>query len=181
MKSISILYWTTTSDYHRAASYPRTQFTAVVNIYNGPGDGALPNAEYSHAIGTLNRFNNVRTVGYVSTTWCERELSTVLDDIAAYSFWGDYHDDLAMDGIFVDETPTQFSANSISYLQTIAKAVHESDGLRKSFIGVWSFHFGIIGVRSPRKYPPHKSLLQDCLHISGNVVSNATRTKAGFL
>ena len=120
---------------HRAASYPQVQFTAIVNIHNGPGEGALPNAEYSHAIETLNSFNNVRTVGYVATTWCTRELSSVLDEIAAYSFWGEYHDPLAMHGIFVDETPTQYSQDTLSYLRTITEAVHESDGLKEGFIG----------------------------------------------
>jgi hypothetical protein len=52
------------SDYYRAASYPQMQFTAIINIHDGPGDGALPNSEYSHAIETLSSFNNVRTVGY---------------------------------------------------------------------------------------------------------------------
>jgi hypothetical protein len=62
-------------------------------------------------------------------------LSTVLDEIAAFSFWGEYSDDLAMDGIFFDETITKYSADSSSYLQSIAQAVHESDGLKESFVG----------------------------------------------
>lgn len=61
------------------------QFTAIVNVYNGPGDGALPNEEYSDAITLLNSLNNVRTIGYVATTWCARDLGTVLEEIAAYS------------------------------------------------------------------------------------------------
>jgi hypothetical protein len=111
------------------------QFTAIINVHDGPGDGALPNPEYSHAITTLNGFNNVRTVGYVATTWCERTLSSVLDDIAAYSFWGEYQNSLAIDGIFVDETPTQYTQDSDSYLQTIAQTVRESDGLKEGYIG----------------------------------------------
>jgi hypothetical protein len=118
------------------------EFTAILNVYNGPGDGALPNPDYSQAIETLNSLHNVRTVGYVATTWCARNLSSVLDDIAAYSFWGEYQDSLAMDGIFVDETPTQYSPDSISYLQAIAQAIHESDGLKDRYIGKGTFFFG---------------------------------------
>jgi hypothetical protein len=120
------------------------QFTAVVNIQSGPGEGALPNAEYTQAIGTLNQYTNVRTIGYVSTTWCERNLSSVLEDVSAYSFWGEYDSRLALDGIFVDETPTKFSPDYVSYLQTIAQAVHGSRGLMDSYIGrLHLFHFGI--------------------------------------
>jgi hypothetical protein len=90
------------SDFRRASSYPLVQFTAIVNVHNGPGEGALPNAEYSTAIETLNALSNDRTIGYVSTTWCTRNLSSVLDDIAAYSFWGEYDSSLAMNGMFVD-------------------------------------------------------------------------------
>jgi len=115
------------------------QFTAVINVHDGPGYGALPDPEYSHAITTLNGFNNVRTVGYVATTWCERDLSSALDDVAAYSFWGEYQDSLAIDGIFVDETPTQYSPAFDSYLQTIAQAVHASDGLKEGYIGRSTF------------------------------------------
>jgi hypothetical protein len=130
------------SDRDRASSFPQVGFTAIVNVHNGPGDGALPNSEYSHAIETLNSLQNVRTIGYVATTWCARNLSSVLDDIAAYSFWGEYQDSLAMHGIFVDETPTQYSPDSVSYLQTIAQAIHESDGLKEGYIGKTTFLFG---------------------------------------
>lgn len=106
----------------------------------------MPNPEYAYAIETLNSFDNVRTVGYVATTWCTRDLTSVLDDIAAYSFWGEYRDSLAMDGIFVDETPTQYSLDTITYLETIAEAIHESDGLKEGYIGRLTFHLGIGGL-----------------------------------
>ncbi|KAH7086574.1 Spherulation-specific family 4 [Paraphoma chrysanthemicola] len=124
--------WDTVFD--MAASYPQMQFTAVVNVNSGPGEGALPMAEYSHAIHMLNSFANVRTVGYIATTWCARNLTSVLDDVAAYSFWGEYDEAVAIDGIFIDETPTQYSPDNHSYLQAIAKAVHESDGLKEGYI-----------------------------------------------
>jgi hypothetical protein len=143
----------------RAASYPRVQFTAIVNVHSGPGEGALPNAEYSHAIETLNSFANIRTVGYVATTWCTRNLSLDLDEVAAYSFWGEYDESIAIDGILVDETPTQYTPDYASYLQTIAKAVHESDGLRDGYIGkatISSRHR--VPCRAPRKPEPYRVL-----------------------
>ncbi|KAL5117248.1 hypothetical protein ACEQ8H_004807 [Pleosporales sp. CAS-2024a] len=124
----------TKTDQNRAASYPQVQLTAIINVSDGPGDGALPNSAYAKDITTLNGFENIRTVGYVATTWCNRDLNSVLDDGVAYSFWGEYEDSLAVDGIFVDETPTQYSPDSDSYLQAIAQAIHDSDGLKKGYI-----------------------------------------------
>lgn len=95
----------------------------------------MPTSAYWDAIGTLNSFQNVRTIGYVATTWCERNLSAVLDEVAAYSFWGEYDASLAMEGIFVDETPTQYSSDYIEYLQAISQAVYDSPGLNGNYIG----------------------------------------------
>ncbi|KAI4943560.1 hypothetical protein J4E91_009197 [Alternaria rosae] len=117
-----------------ASSFPRIHFTVVINVHNGPGEGALPNAEYTAAIEALNSLSNVRTIGYVATTWCTRDLSSVLDDIAAFSFWGEYDPSLALSGVFVDETPTQYSTDYAVYLDSITQAVQDSAGLKDSFI-----------------------------------------------
>lgn len=114
----------------------------------------------------------------MATTWCERDLSSVLDDIAAYSFWGEYDDDLAMHGIFVDETPTQYSADSISYLQTIARAIQDSDGLKEGFIG--RHHF----ISAPSAWRPHGSvhpsnLTTRSLACLESTVVTATRSNTG--
>ena len=138
------------SDVCRASSYPLVQFTAIVNIHNGPGEGALPNAEYSTAIETLNSLSNVRTIGYVATTWCTRNLSSVLDDIAAYSFWGEYDSSLAMNGIFVDETPTHYSPEHVSYLKAISQAIYDSMGLMDSYIGKPISH--VLALAAPWSY-----------------------------
>lgn len=137
--TLSTYYHVLNSDSLRAETYPQVQFTAVVNIQSGPGDGALPSNEYWEAIETLNSLNNVRTIGYVATTWCERNLSQVLDEIAAYSFWGEYDSSLAIDGIFVDETPTQYSSDYVEYLHSVSQAVQNSPGLDGRYIGKVAF------------------------------------------
>jgi hypothetical protein len=114
------------------------QFTAIVNVHDGPSQDPLPNAEYMSAIQALNSFDNIRTIGYVSTTWSARDLNSVLSDVAAYSYWGENYDSLAMNGIFVDETPTRYSLANATYLQTIMQAVHASPGLHDNFIGMTS-------------------------------------------
>lgn len=129
-----MLRWLT-SDRCRASSYPRVHFTAIVNPNSGPGEGALPNEDYTQAIQTLNSFANVRTVGYVATTWCMKNVSSVLDEIAVYSGWGAYDSSLAMSGIFFDETPTHYTPEYVSYLQTISQAVRDGHGLKGSYVG----------------------------------------------
>ncbi|KAF2024198.1 hypothetical protein EK21DRAFT_79208 [Setomelanomma holmii] len=121
---------------------PKDTIHYVVNVHNEPGEGVLPSAEYSHATETLNSFDNIRTVACVATMWCARNLTSVLDEIAAYSFWGDYDESIAIDGIFVDETPTQYAPDYASYLQTIAQAVYESDGIKDGYIGKATFQLG---------------------------------------
>lgn len=134
-KNFKLYLLGTDTNHRRASSYPRVQFTAVLNIHNGPGEGAVPSEEYAQGIGLLNSLNNVRTIGYVATTWCTRNLSSVLDDIAAYSFWGEYNSSLAVHGIFVDETPTKYAPDYVSYLQTISQAARNSPGLKDDYIG----------------------------------------------
>ncbi|KAI4706654.1 hypothetical protein J4E89_008721 [Alternaria sp. Ai002NY15] len=62
------------------------------------------------------------------------DLSSVLDDIAAFSFWGEYDSSLALSGVFVDETPTQYSTDYAVYLDSIAQAVQDSTGLKDDYI-----------------------------------------------
>jgi len=145
--SLLVIPGLTTCTAFRASSFPRIHFTVVVNVHNGPGEGALPNAEYTAAIEALNSLSNVRTIGYVATTWCTRDLSSVLDDIAAFSFWGEYDSSLALSGVFVDETPTQYSTDYAVYLDSIAQAVQDSTGLKGNYIGKLSPPSSVLKVR----------------------------------
>jgi hypothetical protein len=123
------------SDQYRVSTHPRVHFTAIVNPNSGPGESALPDELYLQAIKRLNAFDNVRTVGYVATTWCARDLSLVLDDIAVYSGWGGFNPSWAMNGIFFDETPTNYDQRNVTFLQTISEAVRNSHGLKDAYVG----------------------------------------------
>lgn len=123
------------ADHRRASSYPHVQFTAIVNPHNGPGEGLLPNEDYTQAIKTLNSMDNVRTIGYVATTWFSRSLNSVLDDVARYAGWGISDPSLAMSGIFFDETPTRYAPEYVSYLQILSQVVRSHGGLKDGYIG----------------------------------------------
>ncbi|KAF2793488.1 hypothetical protein K505DRAFT_385480 [Melanomma pulvis-pyrius CBS 109.77] len=132
--------------YEMASSYPRVHFTAIVNPHSGPGEGALPNDVYTQAIQTLNSLDNVRTIGYVATTWCTKNVSSVLNEIAVYTGWGASDPSLAMNGIFFDETPTHYTPEYVSYLQKISQAVHTNRGLKEGFVGKRTFLISALGV-----------------------------------
>ncbi|KAF2177703.1 hypothetical protein K469DRAFT_807023 [Zopfia rhizophila CBS 207.26] len=120
--------------YGMASSYPRVSFTAIVNPHSGPGEGSLPNENYTQAIQTLNSLENLRTIGYVATTWCTKNVSSVLDEVAVYAGWSSHDPSLAMSGIFFDETPWQHTSEYVTYLQTISQAVHGNPGLREGYV-----------------------------------------------
>jgi hypothetical protein len=93
----------------------------------GPG----PDGNYTREIPKLNAYGNVRTVGYVSTDYTKRNLSLVLQDIGTYSAWSENitAPGLGMNGIFLDETPSQYDDASAEFFETIESAVRSSEGL----------------------------------------------------
>jgi hypothetical protein len=134
------------ADHRRASTYPHVHFTAVINPNSGPGEGPLPNEDYRQAIRMLNSKDNVRTIGYVATTWCQRDLKSVLDEIARYAEWGNSDSSLAMSGIFFDETPTRYAPEYVSFLQTVSLDVRSHRGLKDGFVGKGNFLIPGLGV-----------------------------------
>jgi hypothetical protein len=102
-----------------------------VNPSSGPGPHALPDSNYTQAIPELNRYDNVRLLGYVATTYTKRNISLVRQDIETYSEWPtkSSNPDLAVQGIFFDETPQKYDANSLAYLQSLTATVMKMTGL----------------------------------------------------
>ncbi|OCL10268.1 hypothetical protein AOQ84DRAFT_1345 [Glonium stellatum] len=120
--------------YQAASGYPNLDFTVIVNPNSGPGDSALPDANYTQGIATLSSYNNVRTIGYVATSWAQKDVNTVLQEIATYAAWSDQNSSLALGGIFFDETPAQYDPDSAQYLQTISDAVRSASGLADGYV-----------------------------------------------
>ncbi|KAJ5096472.1 Spherulation-specific family 4 [Penicillium alfredii] len=112
------------------SAHPDVNFTIVINPGNGPGPDTLPDANYTREIPTIASYENVRLLGYVHTTYAKRNVSLVREDIKTYAAWptaSNLH--LAVQGIFFDETPQQYSAHSLAYLQDLANFVKGLDGL----------------------------------------------------
>lgn len=105
-------------------------FTVVINPGNGPGPNSLPDANYTREIPVLASYANVRLLGYVHTSYAQRNISLVRKDIETYAAWPteSTNSDLAVRGIFFDEAPQQYSAQSLTYLQNLTDLVKELKG-----------------------------------------------------
>ncbi|KAB8077568.1 Spherulation-specific family 4 [Aspergillus leporis] len=113
------------------SSHPEANFTVVINPGSGPGPDALPDANYTREIPKLASYDNVRLLGYVPTTWAKRNMSAVRRDIQTYAEWptNSSNSKLAVRGIFFDETPQQYDADALSYLQDLTSFVKSLSGL----------------------------------------------------
>lgn len=72
----------------------------------------------------------MRLLGYVHTTYATRNVSLVRKDIATYAAWptASSNPDLAVRGIFFDETPQQYSSHSLAYLQNLTDLTKGMNG-----------------------------------------------------
>ncbi|KAI9927822.1 hypothetical protein ASPWEDRAFT_41943 [Aspergillus wentii DTO 134E9] len=113
------------------SAHPNLNFTVVINPGSGPGPNALPDANYTREIPKLGSHDNVRLLGYVATTYATRNMSLVRKDIETYAAWptNSSNPDLAVQGIFFDETPQQYDANALAYLKDLTTLVKNTTGL----------------------------------------------------
>lgn len=116
---------------HRISTHPEVNFTVVINPGSGPGPNALPDGNYTREIPKLAVHGNVRLLGYVATTYATRDASLVRKDIETYAAWPEKssNPDLAVRGIFFDETPQQYSDKALAYLQNLTDFVKATPGL----------------------------------------------------
>lgn len=97
----------------------------MINPGNGPGPDALPDANYTTAIPRLTAYENVRLLGYVHTTYATRNVSLIRKDIQTYADWptNSSNPNLAVRGIFFDETPQEYKDETLDYLQGLTDFV----------------------------------------------------------
>jgi hypothetical protein len=112
------------------ATHPDLQFLVVINPSSGPGNSSTPDEAYQTAIRQLNTYPNVQKIGYVRTNYAQRNFSEVLADISTYSGWPSQSADLAVTGIFFDESPHQYAAETVEYLERINAAVINASGIQ---------------------------------------------------
>jgi hypothetical protein len=63
--------------------------------------------------------------GYVRIDYCKKPLSEILAEIDTYAAWS-REPGLAVQGIFVDETPNHYSAEKVEYLGAIKHTIRSA-------------------------------------------------------
>ena len=102
-------------------AYPQVQWQVIINPGNGPGVTGCPtDTDYISSISILNGYANVKTLGYVDTSWTNRAYSAVIQDIDTYASWWNcdipgYN--VSIDGIFFDDVNTTASSAIFTYMQ----------------------------------------------------------------
>ncbi|KAL2814964.1 Spherulation-specific family 4 [Aspergillus granulosus] len=113
------------------SAHPDVNFTVVVNPGSGPGPNDLPDGNYTKEVPRLAAHGNVRLLGYVPTTYAKRNISLVRRDIETYAAWPTVsaNPNLAVRGIFFDETPQQYHFDDLAYLKELTSIVRSTPGL----------------------------------------------------
>jgi hypothetical protein len=102
----------------------------IINPSSGPGNLTVPNDPYAEQIAKLNNITTVRTVGYVRTNYTNRPIDEVLIDVSTYSGWSTANTSLGMHGIFLDESPHEYSSTSASYMRNITSTIKGASGFQ---------------------------------------------------
>jgi len=98
-----------------AGTYSKLPFYVIVNNGGGPPYSKNPPdnlIDWADPMGALNRKSNVRSLGYIATTFGARpiaEVKTGIDQYAAWTTltgWSGAVNDVSVDGIFFDEVDT---------------------------------------------------------------------------
>lgn len=110
-------------------------FTVVINPASGPGAAPLPDTNYTREISRLNTFSNVRTIGYVALDYGKRAVDAAYADITKYAEWRTTNPNLAMQGIFLDESPQLADDHNTTMLAEVKTRIKNTRGLSSGSIG----------------------------------------------
>ncbi|KAF2270333.1 hypothetical protein CC78DRAFT_595915 [Lojkania enalia] len=122
--------------YSAAKKYPDVDFTVIINPCSGPCMGSLPDQYYLNEVPKLHNYRNIRTLGYVATNYANKELSSVLAEIDTYANWPRLTNNtkFRVEGIFFDETPSEYVSYKYEYLDRASKYVRNGTRFRDRFV-----------------------------------------------
>lgn len=115
---------------HRLAAKPNLDFVLIINPSSGPGSSQYPDEQYTAALTQLAKYPNVHKVGYVRTGYATRNVTDVISEINVFSGWASKGPAFAMEGIFFDESPHQYSAEAVDFMLKASRAVKDATGLQ---------------------------------------------------
>ncbi|KAI9929631.1 hypothetical protein ASPWEDRAFT_110012 [Aspergillus wentii DTO 134E9] len=107
------------------------EFTIIINPDNGPGSSSLPDDAFITEVPKLTAHSNALVLGYVPTGTGSRDISEVEQDIKRYAGWASAsgNGSFAVQGVFLDEAPAEYSSDTVTYYQKLASLIKGSDGL----------------------------------------------------
>ncbi|KAE8151471.1 Spherulation-specific family 4-domain-containing protein [Aspergillus avenaceus] len=109
-------------------AYPNLHFIVIVNPNSGPG--GPPDANYAREIARLNSYTNVDTVGYIAVGYCKKTLQDAYEEVKTYATWAnDYaQTGLGVGGIFLDETPNNWTPEAAESLMALQRYIKSTPG-----------------------------------------------------
>lgn len=112
---------------------PNLDFEIVIapNLSN-----TFPDKNYEVALESLNNFTNVRTLGYVPTSYAMRDITEVLGEVDCYAAWGTNGSNprVVVQGIFFDEAPSTFTNDTFNYMSNISNYAKDALGVGRRYI-----------------------------------------------
>jgi hypothetical protein len=147
---------------YRIQSHPSVDFIIVINPASGPGVTPLPDENYTREITRLNSFPNVRTIGYVAVQYGRKVIQTAFEEVTQYAAWSEQNKDLAMQGIFLDESPQIADEHNSTFLDQLQQHIKNQKELSGGLLGKLFFvasltPHGSPCVRFPPIFGPHYS------------------------
>ena len=109
---------------------PHILYNVVVNPDSGPGSGHYPDASLIKGLEALNALRNVRTLGYIDTSYSKRDIALVNKDIDTYANWASYkHGNITVHGIFFDDVSSVDSQAVYHYYERLGDytRTHDND------------------------------------------------------
>ncbi|KAF2666836.1 hypothetical protein BT63DRAFT_427252 [Microthyrium microscopicum] len=115
--------------YTAIQTHPSVDFIVVINPASGPGAGALPDSNFAREIMRMNSYPNVRTIGYVAANYGRKAAAEAFAEIGKYTGWSQSNPQLAMQGIFLDESPQLADSPNRTFLEQIRTNVKSNKAL----------------------------------------------------
>jgi len=122
--------------YQQAQAFPNMQFTVVVNPNSGPGSTACPDTNYIGGIAFMNKYKNIKKIGYVDSAEAGRAASAYQKDLKTYAGWNTTtcKSDIHLDGIFIDDVNNANTTTNQAYYKTLSGAVNSTMPAGKNFL-----------------------------------------------
>jgi hypothetical protein len=115
-----------------------------------------PSATYISAVKRLNIYPNVRILGYINTLGATLPNPTVRAQIATYALWSNVTHELALHGIFFDQTPWRDdgSGDAREYMRNVSDTAKRSAGWAGEHEGVVVYNPGRVPEIDLMAYKP---------------------------